>query len=192
MEWVETTARTVEEAQELALDQLGVVADEAEFEILTTPKPGLFGRLRGEARVRGQGAPDARPAAAGSAARTSRSRRQGRGPPSGLVRNRASTPDPSPSPQPARPGGATMTTTDAPAPSDDAPDVDAVRQAAVEFVSGLTTAFGFDTSVEATVEGTEIDVRVDGASLGLLIGPGGRTLLARARPHPSRCPAPPR
>ena len=52
MEWVETTARTVEEAKELALDQLGVVADEAEFEVLATPKPGLFGRLRGEARVR--------------------------------------------------------------------------------------------------------------------------------------------
>ena len=52
MEWVETTAKTVEEAKELALDQLGVVADDAEFEVLATPKPGLFGRVRGEARVR--------------------------------------------------------------------------------------------------------------------------------------------
>ena len=52
MEWVETTARTIEEAKELALDQLGVVADDADFEILATPKPGLFGRIRGEARVR--------------------------------------------------------------------------------------------------------------------------------------------
>jgi spoIIIJ-associated protein len=69
-------------------------------------------------------------------------------------------------------------TTDAPAPSEEAPDVDAVRQAAVHFVSGLTSAFGFETSVDASVEGNEIEVRVDGASLGLLIGPGGRTLLA--------------
>ncbi len=52
MEWVETTARTVEEAKELALDQLGVVADEADFEVLAEPKQGLFGRMRGEARVR--------------------------------------------------------------------------------------------------------------------------------------------
>ena len=52
MEWVETTARTVEEAKELALDQLGVVADDAEFEVLAEPKQGLFGRMRGEARVR--------------------------------------------------------------------------------------------------------------------------------------------
>ena len=59
MEWVETTARTIEEAQELALDQLGIGADEAEFEILATPKPGLFGRLRGEARVRARVRPAA-------------------------------------------------------------------------------------------------------------------------------------
>ena len=42
----------MEEAKERALDQLGVVADEAEFEVLAEPKQGLFGRVRGEARVR--------------------------------------------------------------------------------------------------------------------------------------------
>ena len=52
MEWVETTARSVDEAKELALDQLGVVADDAEFEVLEAPRQGLFGRTRGEARVR--------------------------------------------------------------------------------------------------------------------------------------------
>ncbi len=52
MEWVETTAKTVEQAQDAALDRLGVAADEAEFEVLEEPRPGLFGRTRGEARVR--------------------------------------------------------------------------------------------------------------------------------------------
>lgn len=52
MEWVETTGRTVHEAKDLALDQLGVDEAEAEFEILDEPRPGLFGRMRGEARVR--------------------------------------------------------------------------------------------------------------------------------------------
>ena len=52
MEWVETTGKTVEEAKEAALDQLGVDAQDAEFEVLDEPKTGLFGRLRGEARVR--------------------------------------------------------------------------------------------------------------------------------------------
>ena len=52
MEWVETTARTRDEATELALDQLGVVLEEAEVVVLEEPRPGLFGRMRGEARVR--------------------------------------------------------------------------------------------------------------------------------------------
>ena len=52
MEWVETTAKTVQEAKDVALDRLGVAEDDAEFEVLEEPRPGLFGRMRGEARVR--------------------------------------------------------------------------------------------------------------------------------------------
>ncbi len=52
MEWVETTGKSIEEAKEAALDQLGVDEDDAEFEVVEEPKPGLFGRIRGEARVR--------------------------------------------------------------------------------------------------------------------------------------------
>lgn len=52
MEWVETTGKTIEDATNLALDQLGVEADEAEVEVLDEPKSGLFGRVRAEARIR--------------------------------------------------------------------------------------------------------------------------------------------
>ena len=52
MEWVEVTGRSIEEAKDAALDQLGVDEAEAEFEVLEEPKAGLFGRLRSEARVR--------------------------------------------------------------------------------------------------------------------------------------------
>src|SRR6266849_7739226 len=52
MEWVETTGRSIEEAKDAALDQLGVDENDAEFEIVEEPKFGLFGRLRSEARVR--------------------------------------------------------------------------------------------------------------------------------------------
>jgi spoIIIJ-associated protein len=52
MEWVETTGRTIAEAKDHALDQLGVDESDAEFEIMEEPRPGLFGRIRGEARVR--------------------------------------------------------------------------------------------------------------------------------------------
>lgn len=52
MEWVETTGKTIDEALDAALDQLGVDEDDAEYEILDEPKVGLFGRVRGEARIR--------------------------------------------------------------------------------------------------------------------------------------------
>lgn len=57
MEWVETTGRTIEEAKELALDQLGVDSGDAEFEVVEEPKVGLFGRTRGNARVRARVSP---------------------------------------------------------------------------------------------------------------------------------------
>src|SRR5689334_12804690 len=50
MDWIEVTAKTVEDAKELALDRLGVVEDELEYEILDEPKGGLF--RRGDARIR--------------------------------------------------------------------------------------------------------------------------------------------
>lgn len=52
MEWVETTGRTLDEAKEMALDQLGVAAEDAEFDVVEEPRSGLFGRVRQEARVR--------------------------------------------------------------------------------------------------------------------------------------------
>ena len=51
MEWVKTTAKTLPEAIDLALDNLGVDEAEAEIVIVEEPRPGLFGRMRGNARV---------------------------------------------------------------------------------------------------------------------------------------------
>ncbi len=44
------TAKTVDEAKELAAQEYGVTVDEIDFEILEQPRKGLFG-LKGEARV---------------------------------------------------------------------------------------------------------------------------------------------
>ena len=52
MDWVETTGKTVEEAQSRALAHLGVAVTDADIEVLEEPTTGLFGRVRGEARVR--------------------------------------------------------------------------------------------------------------------------------------------
>jgi spoIIIJ-associated protein len=206
MEWVETTARSVDEAKELALDQLGVVADEADFEVLAEPKQGLFGRMRGEARVRARVRPaEVRPkqdrrrgrrsgpesngeqvtepagadevTATAPAATPSRKRGAGRSSDHSAA-SAAPTPD-----RPDSPGGTEMTTDERGSGPDDAPvadaaDVEAVREAALSFVGGLTSAFGLAAEVDAGVDGSEIEVRVSGDSLGLLIGPGGRTLLA--------------
>lgn len=215
MEWVETTARTVEEAKELALDQLGVVADDAEFEVLAEPKQGLFGRLRGEARVRARvrpatvrpkqerrrgrktaapatdaasvsapgdeadapaagstptTTPDGADAPAAPRARAPRQRAPRRPAPSASNGETASTNDSS--------EGTAMSTDDLATTEPSEADVATVRDAAVAFVEGLTTSFGFSGTVDTVVDGSEIEVRVSGDALGLLIGPGGRTLLA--------------
>jgi spoIIIJ-associated protein len=53
-----------------------------------------------------------------------------------------------------------------------------VGEAAAEFLTGLVTAFGTTGSVSVSREEDEIEVRVDGTELGLMVGPGGATLLA--------------
>src|SRR3984957_17258728 len=69
MEWVETTGKTVDEAMDRALAHLGVHRDDAEVEVLEEPKSGMFGRIKGEARVRARVRP--------SGPRPKRSRRSG-------------------------------------------------------------------------------------------------------------------
>lgn len=59
MEWVNITAKTLPEAIDRALDNLGVDEAEADIEVLEEPKQGLFGRLRGNARVRARVKPKA-------------------------------------------------------------------------------------------------------------------------------------
>src|SRR5919204_3656100 len=60
MEWVETTGRTVEEALDAALDELGVDENDVEYEVLARPRGGLLGRFGGEARIRARVKPISR------------------------------------------------------------------------------------------------------------------------------------
>ena len=202
MEWVETTGKTVDEARDLALDRLGVAEDEAEFEVLDEPKQGLFGRVRGEARVRARVRPTAvRP----KQDRRGRARK-GRGDDETADRSPAAgdtetdTGEPSSGPQHAsgdrRPGGPRHAQSDRPRQrkertemgaddnrrdgDEDQQQVDPaeVGEAAVEFMTGLAAAFGTPATASLTVDGSELDVQVEGTELGLLIGPGGRTLMA--------------
>lgn len=49
MEWVEISAKSVEEAKDRALDRLGVDERHPEFEDIEEPRTGIFGRTKGEA-----------------------------------------------------------------------------------------------------------------------------------------------
>ena len=53
-----------------------------------------------------------------------------------------------------------------------------VGEAATAFMSGLAHALGVDATASVTIEGTDLDVHLDGPGLGLLVGPGGNTLVA--------------
>lgn len=178
MEWVEFTARTVEEAKEMALDRLGVAADDADFEVLAEPKPGLFGRLRGEARVRAR----VRPTQARQKLdrRDRRSRQKTDGAPAPKVAKPRS--QGGPTQQRPKPAPAAKAETDA-APAQEKQENQAVsaRQVGDEarkFIDELVAAFSFEGTTELIEDGDDLEIRVHGENLGLLVGPRGTTLQA--------------
>jgi spoIIIJ-associated protein len=188
MEWVETTGKTVEEAKEMALDQLGVDEQDAEFEVLAEPKGGLFGRLRAEARVRARVRPT-RPRAKDD--RRERRRRGGKtGERSERAGGRNDRSDRSErSGRPPERAGATVTTEERPsrpkregngqAEAREVPEMTLAEQADVgrKFLEGLVSRFSSEASVAVeTVDEDTIRLAVRGGELGLLIGPKGQTL----------------
>lgn len=182
MEWVETTGRTVEEALEVALDELGVDEADAEYEVLEEPKTGLFGRLRTEARVRARVRPTTpRP----------KEDRRGRGRKSAAGRAGSATKKASPAPEAApaataEPVAGTEDTideerdmTDQRTDEAEVPIAEQGERGA-DFVRGVLERFGAPAAQVSTVLLSEdtVEVRVEGEDLGLLIGPKGATLQA--------------
>ncbi|MGH9185691.1 MAG: RNA-binding cell elongation regulator Jag/EloR [Acidimicrobiales bacterium] len=194
VEWVETTAKTIEEAKEAALDQLGVDHHDAEFEILEEPRPGLFGRLRGQARVRARVRPtQPRP----KAERRDRRRRRGEGRREERVPAASATVTESSvataaevgtkpgrrrrrqSGQQPRGTGSTGETATTVEGSTMVAEVSMEGQAEIvhEFLDGLLEVFALTATIEERqVDDETIEVQVTGPDLGLLIGPKGQTL----------------
>jgi spoIIIJ-associated protein len=206
MEWVETTGKTVEEAKERALDQLGVHEEDAEFDVLEEPKAGLFGRVRGEARVRARVKPapvrqkvdrrDRRRDKGDKPEKAEKVERAEKGTSSSRT-DRGDAADTSEKPvkpvaksgsRPAKQAG-TRAAKQSPQPTAAGPEesheskehtVDArqVGEEAQRFMNGLVEAFGLIGTVELVEDGDDLEVRVHGQELGLLVGPRGTTLQA--------------
>ena len=186
MEWVEITATTIEDAKALALDRLGIDDGDAEFEIVEEPKAGLFGRTRGEARVRARIKPNSvrakadrrdrrgKPTAKPRQERTERSDRGERQERSDRGPRKERAPRQARSERSERAPRAERT------PREDLPPVDptTVSAVATTFLEGLVSAAGLKGSVSAKVEGENIDIDVLGDDLGFLVGTKGATLLA--------------
>jgi spoIIIJ-associated protein len=189
VEWVETTGKTVEEAKELALDQLGVDANEAEFELIEEPKSGLFGRTRGLARVRARVVPLTPPP------KTERRRRgkkpaDGNGGGNGSAAERPSESAPAvQAPKDAAPAAAEASSSggrrrqggagSSRAASDTPREImDADEQIKVleDFLTELAASFGLTATASSTLEDNELTVNLSGEQLGLLVGPRLATL----------------
>ena len=220
MEWVETTGKSIVEAKERALDQLGVHEGDADFEVLEEPKQGLFGRVRGEARVRARVTPtqarqkvDRRDrkrtdkpdkadktnadksnkasgvagVAEGEPTRAPRASRAAAVKPSkGTGKSTESTPAPRTRTVPAndtrsRNDISNETTNSGPSftgPKEQIVDAHQVGEEAVLFMTNLVSAFGLTGTAELVQDGDDLEVRVHGHELGLLVGPRGTTLQA--------------
>ena len=200
MEWVETIGKSIAEAKEKALDQLGVHEEDADFEVLEEPKQGLFGRVRGEARVRARVRP--------TQARQKVDRRDRKRAEKTEKADKAAaspTGDNEPAARaPRAPRAATAKAAKAPAakaatkaprarttdsPDNDRPSKDGdikeqlvdahqVGEEAVRFMTELVSAFGLTGTAELVEDGDDLEVRVHGQELGLLVGPRGTTLQA--------------
>jgi spoIIIJ-associated protein len=174
MEWVETTGKTLEEAKGIALDQLGVGEEDAEFEIVEEPRPGLFGLTRGEARVRARVLPRSPRAKADRRDRKSRTTssqgEQDKSSKSGGSPQRSKDRSEQPRERAERPR---QERAEGPPP-----DPNQVAASAETFLQGLAKALGAEASTEVTIEDENIEVRLNGSDLGLLVGPRGSTLQA--------------
>lgn len=201
MEWVETTGRTVDEALDAALDQLGVDEQDAEVVVVSEPRAGLFGIGREEARVRARVRPtivrpkrpqrDRSARASRSSAATRASSASGRATPVGTKRRTpaatavqteddatASTRTRSPRRRAGRgrtsPSGRASETSRKDKESQ--MSVEEQIDLASSFVRGVIERFGYEATTAARADEEHIFVDVDGEDLGLLIGPRGTTL----------------
>ncbi len=198
MEWVETTGKSVQEAKDLALDRLGVLETEADLEVLEEPRAGMFGRVRGAARVRARVRPSVPPSKTDRQKRKGRASKDGRNGPAGAGSKEADNKKAATGESNASKGSngkgsngsgggrsssggrgsqrnsnvARSTRTDRePMPEDEQ------RSVGEEFLTTLLEAFGYVGTVSSSLDSQGIlAFDINGEQLGLMIGPGLNTM----------------
>lgn len=205
MEWVETTGRTIAEALDAALDELGVDEDDVEYEVLEEPKSGFLGRLgSSEGRIRARVKPISREKPGERQRRnrrgSSRSRGSGGGNgSSGGARSDAKGGGNGAARQPAREGSSSSSGRrrrgsgsrgqggNARQVQQQESKVDTIESdvpieeqaaAAERFTQGLVDAFDLGARATSVIDDDVVLVDVTGDNLGLLVGPKGATLQA--------------
>jgi spoIIIJ-associated protein len=203
MEWVETTGRTIAEALDAALDELGVDEEDVEYEVLEEPKSGFLGRLgSSEGRIRARVKPISREKPG------ERQRRNRRGPSrprgnggsgnganggagNGSARQAAGEGTSSSSGRRRRGGGSSGGSRgqggNARQDQQQGSNVDTIEsdvpieeqaEAAERFTQGLVDAFDLGARAKSVIDDDVVVVDVTGDNLGLLVGPKGATLQA--------------
>lgn len=173
------TAKTVQEAKDLAVSRFGAAMSEIQFEVLEEPKRGLFGRIKGEAKVKAEYEPLMRqtpikapkpvqPAAAAAPVAT---------PPAPKAEAAPVPPAPKAEEAPA-PATAPATQEAAPAAEAATPNVDADEKIAhaKDYISGILRQMDMpdDCTVTRTENGAVLSFDGDGS--GAIIGRRGETL----------------
>lgn len=197
MEWVETTGKTVDDALDAALDELGVDDDEVEYEVIEEARTGLLGRR--DARIRARVKPVSREKPGDQRRRRPAKREGGRRQATAGVAvadrdgesDGGSTGD---RPRRRSRGGrgrrggqgrnrgndGQRESTRGNDTVDEEVEVPLEEQAtaAEEFTRGIVDPFELGATVKARIEDEGVLVDVTGDELGLLVGPRGATLQA--------------
>ena len=185
MDWVETTGKTVEEATKRALQHLGVGTGDAEVEVLEEPKAGMFGRVKGEARVRARVRPHSPRPKRGTGQGRARNER-GRGKSDRTPKNQSDKPR-----QPRNEGKPKQDDKASNKSQIKSPKEDVVTtsipladQAAIakEFLEGLLTSLDLTAAIHVKeIDSETVELSIDhepATELGVLVGPRGTTLQA--------------
>ena len=172
MEWVEVRAENIAAAEELALDQLGVAREDAEFEVVTREENRLFGLKKTEARVRARVKPVDVPSKNANNQRNRKKKNE-------KTTNKKTNPNQNK--QTKNQGNKQNKS-----PKKQQKEVEnrepmlqkEQEEAVIEFLEGVVANFKIDATVSIRMEEERIIGSVDGSEIGLLIGPKAGTLLA--------------